>query len=194
MPNHEKLRQQLLQLDGHGYKAYQDILGNYRCGEDFVLWCDRIQGDPFASPSNFRVQVSGKVAGFPRQLYRTKSREIALKDYLTRQFDSLARRIGQRRGTGNSGLIASAKIGQEVLERTSVLINAQMVEVRFVVGLPAGGRRILGQQAVEMLLEDIPHLVDRTLKYSHLDAKAIQRHVETIEDADWMREKLAEKI
>ncbi|MFB2978818.1 ABC-ATPase domain-containing protein [Microseira sp. BLCC-F43] len=193
MPNHEKLRQQLLQLDGHGYKAYQDILGNYRCGEDFVLWCDRIQGDPFASPSNFRVQVSGKVAGFPRQLYRTKSREIALKDYLTRQFDSLARRIGQRRGTGNSGLIASAKIGQEVLERTSVLINAQMVEVRFVVGLPAGGRRILGQQAVEMLLEDIPHLVDRTLKYSHLDAKAIQRHVETIEDADWMREKLAEK-
>ena len=193
MPNCEKLRQQLLQLDGRGYKAYQNLQGNYAFGEDFVLWCDRIQGDPFASPSNFRVQVSLKVAGFPRELYRTKSREIALRDYITRQFDSLARRIAQRRGTGNSGLIAIAKIGQEVLERTSVLIADEMLEVRFVVGLPAGGRRIFGQQAVEMLLEDIPHLVDRTLKYDRLDAEAIQRHVETIEDADWMREKLVEK-
>lgn len=193
MPNREQLRQQLLQLDGRGYKAYQDIQGDYRFDEDFVLWCDRIQGDPFASPSNFRVQVSGKVAGFPRELYRTKSREIALRDYLTRQFDTLARRIAQRRGMGNSGLMAIAHIAQEVLERTSVLINDEMVEVRFVVGLPAGGRRILGHEAVEMLLEDIPHLVDRTLKYSHLDAEAIQRHVETIEDADWIGERLGEK-
>ena len=111
MSDREQLRQQLLQLDGRGYKAYHDIRGNYRFGEDFVLWCDRIQGDPFASPSNFRVQVPGQVAGFPRQLYQTKSREIALRDYLTRQFDGLARRIGHRRGTGNSGLIAIAHIG-----------------------------------------------------------------------------------
>lgn len=200
MPNQEKLRQQLLQIDGRGYKAYQDIQGNYEFN-DFELWCDRLQGDPFASPSNFRVRVSGKVAGFPREVYRTKSREIALRDYITRQFDSWARRMSQRRGTGNSGLVAilvprgfaNAHIGQEVLERTSVIITDEIVEVRFVVGLPAGGRRILGQQAVEMLLEDIPHLVDRTLKYRHLDAEAIQRHVETIEDADWLRERLIEK-
>ena len=192
MPNYDSLRLQLLQLDGRGYKAYGDIQGNYAF-DDFVLLCDRIQGDPFASPSNFRVQVSGNVAKFPRELYRTKSREIALRDYLTRQFDTLARNISQRRGTGNSGLIGIARIGQQVLERTSVLISDEIVEVRFLVGLPAGGRRILGYQAAEMLLEDIPQIVDRSLKYLHLDASAIQRHVETIEDADWIGQQLGAK-
>lgn len=192
MPNPERLRQQLRQLDGRGYKAYYDIQGIYVFPE-FTLLCDRVQGDPFASPSNFRVQVAGKVAGFPRQLYQTKSREIALRDYLTRQFEATARDISRRRGTGNSGLIAIARIGQEVLERTSVIVTDEMVEVRLVVGLPANGRRVLGYQAEEMLLEQIPQLVDRTLKYHRLDARAIQHHVETVEDADWMRQQLVEK-
>lgn len=192
MPNPERLRQQLLQLDGRGYKAYQDIQGSY-VFPDFTLLIDRIQGDPFAAPSHFRVQVAGKVAKFPQQLYQTRSREIALRDYLTRQFDTTAHQISRRRGTGNGGLIATTRIGQEVLERTSVLVSDERVEVRFVVGLPAGGRRILGHQAVEMLLEDIPQLVDQTLQYTRLDAQAIQRHVEMVEDADWMRQQLVEK-
>ncbi len=192
MANQEKLRQQLLQLDGRGYKAYRDIEGSYEF-PDFTLIIDRTQGDPFASPSHVRVKVSGEIAGFPHQLYQTKSRAIALRDYLTRQFDSYAHSISKRRGTGNSGLIGIVRTGQEVLERSSVLIDDELIEVRFVVGLPAGGRRILGQQAVEMLCEQIPQLVDRTLKYYHLDPQKIQRHVEIVEDADWLRQQLAER-
>ncbi|MBD2180020.1 ABC-ATPase domain-containing protein, partial [Planktothrix sp. FACHB-1355] len=192
MPNQEKLRQQLLQLDGRGYKAYRDIEGSYEFS-DFTLIVDRTQGDPFAAPSHFRVKVAGEIAAFPPQLYQTKSRAIALRDYLTRQFDLYARSIGKRRGTGNSGLIGITRIGQEVLERTSVLIDDEFVEVRFVVGLPAGGRRILGHQAVEMLCEQIPQIVDRTLKYYHLDANKIQHHVEVVEDADWIRQQLTER-
>jgi predicted ABC-class ATPase len=192
MPRSEQLRQQLIQLDGRGYKAYRDIETTYVFPE-FSLICDRAQGDPFAAPSHFRVQMAANVAGFPEDLYRTKSREIALRDYLTREFDRLARQISSRRGTGNSGLIAIAKIGQEVLERTSVFVNKEKLEVRFVLGLPAGGRRILGYQAVEMLLEDVPHLVERTLKYARLDAAAIQRHVEIVEDADWIQSQLAQR-
>ena len=191
MPDRENLRQQLLQLDGRGYKAYHDIEGSYQF-PNFSLIIDRVQGDPFASPSHFRVKVPGKIAAFPRQLYQTKSREIALRDYLTRQFDNSARNISKKRGTGNSGLIGIVRLWQEVLERTSVLINDQFVEVRFVLGLPAGGRRILGQQAVEMLCEQIPQLVERTLKYHNLDTEKIQDHVELIEDADWLRQKLVE--
>ena len=191
MPDRENLRQQLLQLDGRGYKAYHDIEGSYQF-PNFSLIIDRVQGDPFASPSHFRVKVPGKIAAFPRQLYQTKSREIALRDYLTRQFDNSARSISKKRGTGNSGLIGIVRLWQEVLERTSVLINDQFVEVRFVLGLPAGGRRILGQQAVEMLCEQIPQLVERTLKYHNLDTEKIQDHVELIEDADWLRQKLVE--
>ncbi len=186
------LRQQLLQLDRRGYKAYKDIQGCYAF-VDFTLIIDRVQGDPFATPSQCRVKLPTSIAGFPRDLYRTRSREIALRDYLTRQFDSRARAIRQRRGTGSSGLIGIASPGQAIIERSAVFINDEEVEVRFVVGLPAFGRQIAGQQAAEMLCDELPQLVEHTLKYRHLDANAIQDHVEIAEDADGLRHQLAEQ-
>ncbi|MFB2938971.1 ABC-ATPase domain-containing protein [Aerosakkonemataceae cyanobacterium BLCC-F154] len=192
MANQERLRQELIRLDGRGYKAFQDIQGSYDFA-DFTLIIDRVQGDPFASPSNIRVKVPMTVAKFPEELYQTKSREIALRDYLTRYFDVCTQKFKEKRGTGNSGLISILPVGQEVLERNSVIINSEFVEVRFVVGLPAGGRRILGYQAIEMLCDQVPQLVNLTLKYPRLDAKKIQRHVEIVEDADWLRQELANK-
>jgi len=192
MPNRENLHQLLLQLDGRGYKAYRDIKGSYQFS-DFTLIVDRVQGDPFATPSQVRVQLPHTIAKFPPHLRSTPSREIALRDYLTRQFDSLARDFSSRRGTGNSGLIAITHIGQSVLERTSALVTDKFVEVRFVVGLPAHGRRIAGLQAAEMLCNDIPQLVNQTIKYPALDAAAIEKHVATVEDADWLRQHLGEQ-
>ena len=189
MTNQENLRQLLLQLDNRGYKAYKAIQGSYEF-PDFTLIVDRVQGDPFASPSQVRVQLPQSVAGFPRNLYQSRSREIALRDYLTRQFDHAARDIRSRRGTGNSGLIAITHVGQSVLERTSAFVTDELVEVRFVVGLPARGRSIAGRQAAEMLCEDIPDIVDKALKYRQLDATAIEHHVETVEDADCLRQNL----
>ncbi len=192
MTNQENLRQLLLQLDNRGYKAYKGIQGSYEF-PDFTLIVDRVQGDPFATPSQVRVQLPQSVAGFPGDLYRTRSREIALRDYLTRQFDHAARGISSRRGTGNSGLIAITHVGQSILERTSAFVTDELVEVRFVVGLPARGRSIAGRQAAEMLCDDIPHIVDQALKYRQLDATAIEHHVETVEDADWLRQNLVER-
>ncbi len=189
MTNQENLRQLLLQLDNRGYKAYKAIQGSYEF-PDFTLIVDRVQGDPFASPSQVRVQLPQSVAGFPRNLYQSHSREIALRDYLTRQFDHAARDISSRRGTGNSGLIAIAHVGQSVLERTSAFVTDELVEVRFVVGLPARGRSIAGRQAAQMLCDDIPDIVDQALKYRQLDATAIEHHVETVEDADCLRQNL----
>jgi predicted ABC-class ATPase len=189
MTNRENLRQLLLRLDNRGYKAYKAIQGSYEF-PDFTVIVDRVQGDPFASPSQVRVQLPQSVAGFPRNLYQSRSREIALRDYLTRQFDHVARDISSRRGTGNSGLIAIAHVGQSVLERTSAFVTDELVEVRFVVGLPARGRSIAGRQAAEMLCDDIPDIVDQALKYRQLDATAIEHHVETVEDADCLRQNL----
>ena len=114
-----------------------------------------------------------------------------MRDYLTRQFDQAARAIRQRCGTGSSGLIAIATPGQAIIERSAAFINDEFVEVRFVVGLPAFGRQIAGQEADQMLCEQLPKLVDSTLKYRNLDTDAIQCHVETSEDADWLRQQLA---
>ena len=191
MQNHN-LQSTLLRLDGASYKAYKDIKGHYQF-PDFTLIIDHVQGDPFASPSKFRITIPQSIAGFPKQLYKSKSREVALRDYLTRQFDRVANTISSHRGTGKSGLIAITRYGQEVLERTAVFIDHNYLEVRFVVGLPARGRRILGRQAAEMLCEDIPDLVTEALLYPSLKAQEIQQQVETIEDADWLRQQLSKK-
>src|SRR4028118_1738590 len=200
MTNKESLQRHLRQLDNRGYKAYKDIKGNYDFSE-FTLIIDYVQGDPFASPSKFRVRVPPNIAQIPGELFNSRTREIALRDYLTRQFDQAAQSISIKRGTGKSGLIAVTGFGQEVLERTSAFIISSNtsdiedlggVELRFAVGLPAGGRSILGRQAAEMLCEDIPQIVSNSLKYSHLNAAECRRHVETVEDADWLRQQLAE--
>ena len=200
MTNKESLQRHLRQLENRGYKAYKDIEGNYDFSE-FTLIIDYVQGDPFAFPSKFRVRVPPNIAQLPRELFNSRSREIALRDYLTRQFDQAAHSISIKRGTGKSGLIAVTRFGQEVLERTSAFIISSHtsdiedlggVELRFAVGLPASGRSILGRQAAEMLCEDIPQIVSNSLKYPHLNAAECRRHVETVEDADWLRQQLAE--
>lgn len=182
------LNSQLLKLDNASYKAYKDLKGSYQFA-DFTLIIDYVQGDPFAAPSQVRVIIPQQIAKFPPQLYQSKSREIATRDYLARQFARITAQFSSHRGTGKSGSIAIASLGQEVLERTAVFIDSQQVEVRFVVGLPARGRRILGRQAAAMLCEDIPQIVAAIL-YDSLDAKAIQQHVTTVEDADWLRQQL----
>ncbi|MBZ8182785.1 ABC-ATPase domain-containing protein [Oscillatoria salina] len=191
MSNREKLRSLLLNLDNRSYKAYKDIKGSYNF-PDFTLIIDHVQGDPFAAPSKVRVKIPQAIAGFPEQLYNSLSREIGLRDYLIRQFDQMAREISGKRGTGKSGLIAITRYGQEILERTAAFVSKKEVEVRFVVGLPAQGRRILGRQAAAMLCEDIPEIVAAALLYDSLDKSAIQKQVETVEDADWLRQQLAE--
>ncbi|MEG3931248.1 ABC-ATPase domain-containing protein [Microcoleus sp. T3_B1] len=201
MTNKESLQRHLLQLHNRGYKAYKEIQGNYDFSE-FTLIIDYVQGDPFASPSKFRVIVPPNIARIPREVFNSRSREIALRDYLTRQFDRAAHSISSKRGTGKSGMIAVTGFGQEVLERTSAFIISSArsdigdlggVELRFAVGLPAGGRSILGRQAAEMLCEDIPQIVSNSLKYANLNAAECRRHVDTVEDADWLRQQLAEK-
>lgn len=189
MLDDQTLRQKLLELDDRSYNAYKDIRGTYNFPE-FTLIVDCVQGDPFAAPSQMRIQVPQSVAGFPSQLYRSRSRARALCDYLTRVFDAACQEVSQKRGTGKSGTMGVCTLGQEVLERTAVLVSDRQIEVRFWLGLPARGRRILGRQASRMLCEDVPQTVDRALKFVHLDGAAIQTHVETVEDADGLRQQL----
>ncbi|MEM7757716.1 MAG: P-loop domain-containing protein [Cyanobacteria bacterium P01_A01_bin.40] len=190
MSDQLNLNSLLLKLDGASYKAYKELRGSYKF-EDFTLIVDYVQGDPFAAPSQLRIILPQAIANYPAQLYKSQSREVATSDYIARQFAQVAQQLSCHRGTGKSGLIAIAPLGQEVLERTAVIINSEQVEVRFVVGLPARGRRILGRQAAEMLCKDLPKLVQTALLYRSLNTKAIKQHVQTIEDADCLRQQLS---
>jgi len=115
MPSAEDLRRTLRRIDGRGYKAYKDIEGAYNFKE-YTLYVEHVQGDPFASPSRVRVRVPQSVAGFPGDTYHHKSREVALRDFLTRRCFQASRRYGKgNRGKGNIGRIAIDLPGQEIL-------------------------------------------------------------------------------
>ena len=192
MRSKEHLRDTLRRIDGRGYKAYKDTEGEYDF-RDYVLHVDRAQGDPFASPSNVRVRVHQTMAGFPEATFANPSREIALRDFITRAFHEASIKYGKGgRGTGKSGLLTIDQPGQEILERTSVFVTKDFVEARFVMGLPAFGRRIAGRHAESMFFAELPQIVQVSLFYRNLDSGALDRHIQTAEDADTLRRKLEE--
>lgn len=189
MNSDDDLRSLLRRIDGRGYKAYHDIKGAWTF-PSHTLVIDHVQGDPFAAPSRVRVRVPLAATGLPPETYRTKSREKGLRDFLTRRFAEAAISRGARRGSGKSGLIAIDSPGQEILERTSVVLGQDVLEARFVVGLPARGRTIDGRQAERMLAGDIPAIVAASLFYEALDRNALASHIEANEDADHLRASL----
>jgi len=185
----EQLFRTLDRIDGKGYKAYKDIEGSYG-GEVLDLYVDHVQGDPFAAPSRFSVRVDNT---FPEWAWHNKSRNIALCDFLTRRFfyKTLSLAKGNR-GSGKSGMIGIEKPGQEVLERTSVIVTEDFVEARFVVGLPAFGRKVAGRHARDMINEELTLIVKQSLFYEAVDALEMEDHLYVNEDADLLRQKITQ--
>jgi predicted ABC-class ATPase len=185
-----ELRSTLRRIDGKGYKAYKDLEGDYRCS-DYILFIDHVQGDPFAAPTKVRVRVPQSVARFSPDTYEVKSREVALRDFITRRFAEASRRFCKgNRGTGKSGLILIDLPRQQILERTSAFITNEYVEARFVMGLPAFGRRIAGRHAENMFFEELPQIVRSSLFQKNLATTRLYEHIETAEDADYLRSQL----
>ncbi len=181
----DELVKRLRRIDGMGYKKYQTLKGIYRF-QNFTLYIDRVQGDPFASPSNTRIRIPQDVAGFPKETFNTNSREVALRDYLTRILYEQAKKYSRKAGSGYSGIIRVEKPSQKILERNSAFVNDEWVEVRFRVGLPAHGRRILAVEAERIFMEAIP-AISEALRFRNLDRAKVFEHVETAEDADFLR-------
>lgn len=190
MKTQDELRTLLTRIDGRGYKAYKDLRGAYDC-DAFICFVDHVQGDPFAAPSRVRIRVPQTRAAFPDDTFDTPCRSVALRDFLARRcYNAIRARPNTNRGSGKSGLIAIDPPGQEILERSSVIISSECVEVRIRMGLPAFGRRVAGHQANQMFFDDLPRLVEQTLRFTALDQKACYHHLATAEDADALRAQL----
>ena len=147
--SHE-LHASLNAIDHRGYPAYKDLKGEYAF-PGYFLGIDHVQGDPFAAPSRLHIQVAGRPARIPGNLYDSKCKKMAVADYLLRNFaKQLERYSFQAHGSGKSGIIQVTRCGQEVLERTACEIEEKTgnIIVRFEVGFPAIGRKI---QAVELI-------------------------------------------
>jgi predicted ABC-class ATPase len=158
-----KLRTILQSVDGKGYKAYKNLKGTYEF-QNFVLCIDHIQGDPFASPSKVRLLIPRKRSNVRPEFTKTKLRKIYCEDLINRTICKYIKSIPNIvKGTGKSGMILIDQPGQEILERSAVVIDDETITVCLSVGLPAQGRRILAKEAGKIFFEIIPSIIKESV-------------------------------
>ncbi|QZT32595.1 ABC-ATPase domain-containing protein [Caldalkalibacillus thermarum TA2.A1] len=186
----QRLHNQLRRIDGKGYKAYKDLQGSYRF-DRFRLHIDHVQGDPFASPSRIRIEMSQSDLPLKAEWFNISSRQTAVEDFLARETARAIRQVNPlRRGTGKSGMIAVDEPGQEILKRTAVRIFEDKVELRLSVGLPAQGRRILAKEAERIFFVYLPSIVERA--FFSFDETRLVKHVQLSDQQEAIRVYLKE--
>ena len=177
----------LLQLEGRGYPAYKEIRGAWQLGAG-SLFVDHVQGDPFAAPSRLRFRLPLGAARVPEELLTSRTRRLALCDFLARAAShELAGGAEARSGSGRSGSVRVDAGGQEVLERSAVVLGDDFVELRLEVGLPARGRRILGRAAGELLTRTASQGATRALQRAHAEPAEALRFVDCIDNQEAVR-------
>lgn len=191
MRSDRDLKNILERIDHRGYPAYKDTKGEYQFSK-YVLDIEHVQGDPFASPSQIRISVSGKVAGIPSKYFDKKHKRIATQDYLLRKIGSEIAKNSKQRGSGKSGLMHISRCGQEVLERTACQINDRdgEITVRLEVGFPANGRTINAGELERILFHILPDIVNRTVLYKNIDIAELDDVMRLTENQFFIRNEM----
>ncbi|MDU5111763.1 MAG: ABC-ATPase domain-containing protein [Clostridium sp.] len=193
MKNSIYLNDELKRIDGRGYKTYKDLQDKYDFN-DYILSIDHVQGDPFASPSRLRVIINKSKAKFPEELLNEEYKKVAVSDFLTRLFYTNINNFSEKIfGSGKSGLMSISRCTQEILERTSIVINKDNIEARFYVGFPAKGRTVLAKELEKILFNVIPNIVTNTLVYENINKAKLINRIKLVEDQEYIRSKLKEK-
>ena len=192
MSTMENLVDLLREIDGRGYKAYKALRGVWAF-PGFVLHVDHVQGDPFATPSRVRALLPPDTTRLAPCACSNASRRRGVASLLARRFHQAAVATMKPRGIGKSGAIEIETPGQEVVAHTAAIVAEDGgVEARFTVGLPAAGRRVLAEEAVALLTEDVPAVVNDSLLETAVGSDEVLRHALTNEDADTLRDSLSE--
>lgn len=180
----------LNKIDGRGYKAYKDIQGAYQFN-DFTLFIDYVQGDPFASPSRIRLTVPQEKASFPTELYDTSYKKRAVIDFLSRTVHHNIRQLNaSKSGSGKSGQLSIGYCGQEIIDRNYIVIDQSKIEARLEIGLPAAGRRILSKEAKQIFLSIMPHIAQKSLFFQAISNEMLYKQVALAEDQYFLRQEL----
>lgn len=192
MKTQTDLREQLRSIDHKSYPLYKSLQGSYQFPK-YTLSIDHVQGDPFAAPSQVRVTVDRKEAGFPEFTCQDDLTRTALADELLRTFGEEIRKYTYKaKGSGKSGQISVTSCGQEVLKRTACEVGEREIVARFSVGFPANGRTIHARELEKILFEYLPACVEHAFYYRNLKPEKIKNVIELAKDQqavrDWLKE------
>lgn len=178
-------------LEGKGYKTYKNLQGKRFLFGLFQLTFEHVQGDPFAAPSRFSIQIELPSAGFSNSHYNTPLRKLALEDHLLREVKHHVQKCqGKIKGSGRSGEIAVQSPGQKIIRRSGMQIKNDTLTLTLFAGLPGDGRRVLAKECVKLLSETLPPVWEESLLAKSLDMDKIQRALDTLEDYSAMSQLL----
>ncbi|MDP6711435.1 MAG: ABC-ATPase domain-containing protein [Nitrospinaceae bacterium] len=177
------LREEILSLDGRGYKAYKTLQGKLFSYGPFAVKFEHVQGDSFAQPTRLSVSIGMDEAGFAPSLYSTATRRLALEDHLLRRVSYCikANRI-RVAGSGKSGEIQVQTPGQKILKRNGILVEGARLQLIMFAGLPAQGRSVLAKECLKLFATALPPIWHNSLIASSLDENSLNRAIETLED------------
>lgn len=182
----------LKRIDGKSYKTYNDIKGNYKFS-DYTLNILRVQGDPYASPSLFSIEIDLKKYRYKKELYDRESRKTAFEDYVLRKIgDTLRKRKIKSSRSIKGADISILSPGQEIIKRSSVDIKDDILTFRFYVNLPARGRTILSKEAQNLIFNEVIKM-PRTLKKENINTESLKKHIEVNEKASMIRDEIKKR-
>ncbi|RTG98095.1 ABC-ATPase domain-containing protein [Thermus scotoductus] len=184
----EELFTFLASLEGRPYPFYKDLKGTWR-GEGFDLRFVHVQGDPFATPSVVEVRYPARALEKLR-VYRHPTGKVAVEDFLLRALKARFRHLPFYGGSGHSGRVFVEVESPKVLRRAGAHLGQEALYLRFRVGLPASGRRILGKEAERLFRALGEHL--RGFLWE-LDGRALVSQVQQVEDFAYIQESLPQR-
>ena len=184
----EELFTFLASLEGRPYPFYKDLKGTWR-GEGFDLRFVHVQGDPFATPSVVEVRYPAKALEKLR-VYRHPTGKVAVEDFLLRALKARFRHLPFFGGSGHSGRVFVEVESPKVLRRAGAHLGQEALYLRFRVGLPASGRRILGKEAERLFRALVEHLRGFL---GELDGRALVSQVQQVEDFAYLQESLPQR-
>ena len=188
-----ELEKELMRMNRKSYKLYKKLRGTSTKYDYGIGVITKVQGDPHANPSIMEVKIPPKHHGIPKKLLNDPTCREPLSDYVTRHLYKLCKRFRRRCGSGNSCYIGIPKPGSRILLRSSVeVFNGDLI-VRFFIGLPAIGRKILAIEAKRLLIDKVNTLIKELVSSLRNELEKLEKHVNLYKDQEYLREWISRK-
>jgi len=176
-----ELHQRLLKMHGKPYGVYKSLQGQFFGFGDFTLKFTHIQGDPHAQPSKIMLSAKMSALGFAEELHNTREKEIALADFLLRQF------------TRNAENISIVKAHCQIMQRNSLYIENGIVRILASINLPGESRRIEGEKASELLIGTLSDWITTAMYWNNLAQEKCNAHLECYANRNFLLGQIKEK-
>jgi len=175
------LRGLLRTIDGGPFQSYRRILGEHELG-DFRLTVLSVPPDALGGPARLRLSIDRAGAGLLGEWSRGEIARVVIEDSIVR---AAARAIDELTGPTAASAPGSGRVwidppGPQLAERTTARVDEERLDLSLAFDLPAGDRRVRGQQAEAILFEHLPRVGMAALLFSLRRVNEVKPLVEAV--------------